>query len=57
VTAGADAAYEEHDRWREAIWRHVRNPDRPGSASYWSPTLETASRDELREAVSRVGDE
>jgi phenylacetate-CoA ligase len=49
VTAGADAAYEEHDRWREAIWRHVRNPDRPGSASYWSPTLETASHDELRE--------
>jgi phenylacetate-CoA ligase len=53
VTEGADAAYEEHDRWREAIWRHVRNPDRPGSADYWSPTLETASPDELREIQSQ----
>jgi phenylacetate-CoA ligase len=53
VTEGTDTAYEEHDRWREAIRRHVRNPDRPGSADYWSPTLETASHDELHEIQSQ----
>src|SRR6266487_2673270 len=51
VTRGT-TGYEQHDAWREAVWRHVRNPDRPGSAAYWAPGLETASRDELRQIQS-----
>ena len=34
--------------WLETIERHRHDRDRPGSARYWSPTLDTASRDELR---------
>ena len=51
TTARAQAARrtDEHDLWRRAIWRHVRNPDRPGGTAYWAPSLETASQDELRE--------
>lgn len=45
--------YEEHDAWRETIWRHVRNPGQPGSAAYWAPGLETSSQDELREIQSQ----
>jgi len=48
VTQRTTTGYEQHDAWRDAIWRHVRNPDRPGSAAYWAPGLETASREELR---------
>ncbi|HZD00569.1 MAG TPA: AMP-binding protein [Actinomycetes bacterium] len=44
---------DEHDIWRRAIWREVRDPSRPGSPLYWSPSLERASRDELREIQSR----
>ncbi len=43
------SGYEQHDAWRDAIWRHVRNPERPGSAVCWAPSLETATQDELRE--------
>jgi phenylacetate-CoA ligase len=34
--------------WREAIWRHVSDPDRPGSQAWWAPALETAPRERLR---------
>lgn len=35
-------------RWLEAIEAHRLDWERPGSAHYWSPRLETAPRDELR---------
>jgi phenylacetate-CoA ligase len=34
--------------WLEAIERHRHDRDAAGSADYWSPRLDTASRDELR---------
>ena len=34
--------------WLAAIERHKLNPDAPGDDRYWSPKLETGSRDELR---------
>ena len=34
--------------WLETLARYKRDPDRPGSADYWSPTLDCAGRDELR---------
>jgi phenylacetate-CoA ligase len=37
------------DAWRDAIWRHVSDHDRPGSEAYWAPALETASQERLRE--------
>jgi phenylacetate-CoA ligase len=52
VTPSSATGDEEHDAWRDAIWRHVRNPGRPGSASYWAPGLETASQEELRRIQS-----
>lgn len=35
------------DEWLAAVERHRHNPTEPGSDTYWSPTLETASRDEI----------
>src|SRR5258706_14825345 len=32
----------------DTLARHKRDPDRPGSADYWSPSLDCAGRDELR---------
>ena len=32
----------------ETMERHRFDRDAPGSADYWSPRLDTASRDELR---------
>ncbi len=34
--------------WLETIERHRHDRDAPGSADYWSPHLDTASRDEIR---------
>ncbi|MGH7400534.1 MAG: phenylacetate--CoA ligase family protein [Candidatus Rokuibacteriota bacterium] len=34
--------------WLETLATYRRNPDGPGSADYWSPSLDCASRDELR---------
>ena len=34
--------------WLDTLARHKRDPDRPGSADYWSPSLDCAGRDELR---------
>jgi phenylacetate-CoA ligase len=44
---------DEHELWRRAIWREVRDSGRPGSPRYWSPGLERASREELRDIQSR----
>ena len=34
--------------WLEAIERHRHDADRSASPDYWSPRLDTASRDEIR---------
>lgn len=34
--------------WLETLARHRHDRDRPGAEAYWSPRLDTASRDELR---------
>jgi phenylacetate-CoA ligase len=46
--AGEGRAEATRRAWLETIERHRHDRDRPGSARYWSPTLDTASRDELR---------
>jgi phenylacetate-CoA ligase len=33
--------------WLETLDRYVQNRDAPGSADYWSPSLDTASRDQI----------
>ncbi len=43
-----DRAERTRARWLETLARYKRDPDRPGSADYWSPSLDCASRDELR---------
>jgi phenylacetate-CoA ligase len=45
--------HDEHEIWRRAVWREVRDGSRPGSRAYWSPSLERASRDDLHEIQSR----
>ncbi len=35
-------------RWLETLERFREDRDAPGSAQYWSPRLDTASREELR---------
>ncbi len=35
------------ERYLASVLRHRRDPDRPGSPTIWSPSLECASRDEL----------
>ena len=39
------AASRSH--WLETLDRHMQDRDVPGSANYWSPRLDTASRDEI----------
>ncbi len=34
-------------RWLESLERYLQDKDAPGSADYWSPNLDTASRDEI----------
>lgn len=43
-----DRAATTRARWLETLATYRRDPDRPGSADYWSPSLDCASRDELR---------
>src|SRR5262250_4001963 len=43
-----DRAARTRGHWLETLARYKRDPDRPGSADYWSPSLDCASRDELR---------
>ncbi len=44
----ADRAAATRRTWLETIERHRHDRDRPGSRDYWSPRLDTASRDEIR---------
>jgi phenylacetate-CoA ligase len=43
-----DRAATTRARWLETLAIYRRDPDWPGSADYWSPSLDCASRDELR---------
>jgi phenylacetate-CoA ligase len=36
-------------QWLATLEHYRRNPERPASEAYWSPSLDTASSDELRE--------
>lgn len=40
------------DQWIAAVERHRHDATGPGSEKYWSPSLETASRDEIRSIQS-----
>lgn len=42
------AAERTRTAWLDTLARYRRDPDGPGSAEYWSPSLDCASRDELR---------
>jgi len=48
MTGGADRAAATRRAWLETIERYRFDPDAPGSEAYWSPRLDTASRDEIR---------
>lgn len=43
-----DRAAKTRAHWLETIARYTRDPDGPGAADHWSPSLDCASRDELR---------
>ncbi|HEX9818911.1 MAG TPA: hypothetical protein VGD07_04775 [Methylomirabilota bacterium] len=43
-----DRAVRTRVHWLDTLARYKRDPDGPGSAEYWSPSLDCASRDELR---------
>ncbi len=53
VAGATGGGCDEHDIWRRAIWRYVRNLSRPAGATYWAPSLETASQGELCEIQGR----
>ena len=36
------------DRWRQLVLRHVTHADAPANDQFWSPELETISREQLR---------
>jgi phenylacetate-CoA ligase len=42
-----DRKTETRRIWLETLAAYKRDPDRPGSRDYWSPSLDTAPRDEL----------
>ena len=44
---GGDRKEQTRASWLEAIEKHKRDSDAPGSEDYWSPSLDCASRDEL----------
>ena len=48
MTRRPDRADKTRKAWLEVIERFRHDRDAPGSALYWSPRLDTASRDELR---------
>ncbi len=41
-------ATQTRQHWLETLARYRVDPDAPGSAAHWSPSLDCASRDELR---------
>jgi phenylacetate-CoA ligase len=43
-----DRRQATRSKWLETLDQHRRDFERPGSAEYWSPSLDCASRDELR---------
>src|SRR6266478_4421419 len=43
-----DRAARARAHWLDTLARYKRDPDGPGSADYWSPSLDCASRDEIR---------
>jgi phenylacetate-CoA ligase len=45
MTGRADATRRV---WLETIEHHRHDPDKSASSEYWSPRLDTASRDEIR---------
>src|ERR1700694_5814968 len=47
MTDRADSAAATRQVWLATIERHRHDRDAPGSADYWSPRLDTASRDEI----------
>ena len=51
--ARPDAEPDEHEIWRRAVWREVRDGSRPASPGYWSPGLERAPRERLAEIQAR----
>jgi phenylacetate-CoA ligase len=48
MTRTANRADETRNVWLETIERYRFDRDAPGSPDYWSPRLDTASRDEIR---------
>jgi len=48
MTAIGSRAETTRVRWLETLERYREDRDKPGSEAYWSPHLDTASRDELR---------
>src|ERR1700724_1916463 len=48
MTDRAARAEATRRAWLETIERHRHDRDAPGSSDYWSPRLDTASRDEIR---------
>ena len=48
VTMSDDRAARTRTHWLDTLARYRRDPDGPGSADYWSPSLDCAGRDELR---------
>jgi phenylacetate-CoA ligase len=44
--------YNTRERFLETIIKYRFNPDEPGNAEYWSPELDTAPRNRLREIQS-----
>lgn len=48
MTAIGSRAETTRARWLETLERYREDRDKPGSEAYWSPHLDTASRDELR---------
>ena len=48
MTDRADRAAATRQAWLATIERHRHDRDAPGSTDYWSPRLDTASREELR---------
>jgi phenylacetate-CoA ligase len=40
------------DEWRKIVLKYMYNPDSPGNEKYWSPELETCSRDKINEIQS-----
>ena len=47
--AGHDRKAQTRAAWLEVLKKHAHDFDAPANAQYWSPKLDTASRDELTE--------